>query len=105
MRWVERILMRAFGRPTGVLGRLGGMIMARTNQRMAQRTLELLDVQPGDKVLEIGCGPGVGIQLLASSASSVCHCITDLLSSDINSPHVMKQKKGCIHATRHRSKS
>jgi ubiquinone/menaquinone biosynthesis C-methylase UbiE len=70
MRLVESILMRAFGRPAGVLGRLGGRIMARTNQWMAQRTIELLDVQPGDKVLEIGFGPGVGIQLLASSAAS-----------------------------------
>lgn len=70
MRLVESILMRAFGRPTGVLGRLGGMIMARTNQWMARRTIELLDVQPGDRVLEIGFGPGVGIQLLAGSASS-----------------------------------
>ena len=70
MRLVESILRRAFGRPTGVLGRLGGLIMARTNQWMAQRTIELLDVQPGDRVLEIGFGPGVGIQLLAGSASS-----------------------------------
>jgi len=64
--------MRAFGRPTGILGRLGGMIMAHTNRWMAQRTIELLDVQPSNKVLEIGFGPGVGIQLLAGSASSGC---------------------------------
>ena len=70
MRLVESILMRAFGCPTGVLGRLGGRIMARTNQWMARRTIALLDVQPGDKVLEIGFGPGVGTQLLARAASS-----------------------------------
>ena len=46
------------------------MIIARTNQWMARRTIELLDVQPGDRVLEIGFGPGVGVQLLAVSASS-----------------------------------
>jgi ubiquinone/menaquinone biosynthesis C-methylase UbiE len=44
--------------------------MARTNQRIAQRAIELLDVQSGDRVLEIGFGPGVGIQLLASAVSS-----------------------------------
>ena len=70
MSLVESILMRAFGRPTGLLGRLGGMIMARTNQGMARRTIELLDVQPGDRVLEIGFGPGVGVQLLGDLASS-----------------------------------
>ena len=70
MDFVKSILMRAFGRPTGILGRLGGVIMARMNRRMAQRAIELLDIQPSDRVLEIGFGPGVGIQLLASSASS-----------------------------------
>lgn len=62
--------MRAFGRPTGALGRLGGIIMARMNEGIARRTIELLDVQPTDHVLEIGFGPGVGIQLLARAASS-----------------------------------
>lgn len=70
MRLVESILMRAFGHPTGVLGRLGGLIMSRTNQRMAQRAVGLLGVQPSDRVLEIGFGPGVGIALLASAVSS-----------------------------------
>jgi ubiquinone/menaquinone biosynthesis C-methylase UbiE len=70
MRLIESIFMRAFGCPTGVLGRLGGMIMARTNRWMARRTIELLDVQPSDRVLEIGCGPGVGIELLANDVSS-----------------------------------
>jgi len=62
--------MRAFGRPTGVLGRLGGIIMARTNRRIAGRAIELLDVQPNDRVLEVGFGPGVGIQLLVSLLTS-----------------------------------
>ena len=70
MSFVKRLLMRAFGRPTGFLGRLGGMIMARTNRRIAKRAIELLEVQPSDRVLEVGFGPGVGIELLASSASS-----------------------------------
>jgi ubiquinone/menaquinone biosynthesis C-methylase UbiE len=68
MRVLERILMRMFGRPTGALGRLGGIIMARTNAAFASSVIGLLDVQPSDKVLEVGFGPGVGIQLLAGSA-------------------------------------
>jgi ubiquinone/menaquinone biosynthesis C-methylase UbiE len=60
--------MRMFGRPTGALGRLGGIIMARTNAAFASSVIGLLDVQPSDKVLEVGFGPGVGIQLLAGSA-------------------------------------
>ena len=70
MNFVKSIFMRAFGRPQGALGRLGGIVMARMNQQMAQRTIELLDVQSSDRVLEIGSGPGVGIQLLASVVST-----------------------------------
>jgi ubiquinone/menaquinone biosynthesis C-methylase UbiE len=44
--------------------------MARTNRRIAAGTIELLDVQPCDRVLEVGFGPGVGIELLASLVSS-----------------------------------
>jgi ubiquinone/menaquinone biosynthesis C-methylase UbiE len=37
---------------------------------MAVRAIASLDVQPHDRVLEIGFGPGVGIELLASLLSS-----------------------------------
>lgn len=70
MRLVDSLLMRAFGRPQGILGRLGGIIMARTNQKCAAWVIGLLDIQPNDRVLEVGFGPGVGIQLLARSASA-----------------------------------
>lgn len=63
------ILMRMFGRPHGVLGRLGGAIMARTNQKCAAWVIDLLEVLPNDKILEVGFGPGVGIKLLSRSAS------------------------------------
>ena len=60
----RKFLMRMFGRPKGVLGRFGGLIMARVNRNAAAQIIELLDVRPDDKVLEIGFGPGVAIQLL-----------------------------------------
>ena len=44
--------------------------MARANRKCAAWVIDLLDVQPSDKMLEIGFGPGVGIQLLTSSASA-----------------------------------
>jgi ubiquinone/menaquinone biosynthesis C-methylase UbiE len=62
----KSLLLRAFGRPQGVLGRLGGIIMARMNRNIAVRAIELLHVQAHDRVLEIGFGPGVGVELLAS---------------------------------------
>ncbi|MGH6834999.1 MAG: class I SAM-dependent methyltransferase [Methylocella sp.] len=42
--------------------------MAGTNRTCAAWVTNLLDVQPSDKVLEVGFGPGVGIQLLSSAA-------------------------------------
>jgi ubiquinone/menaquinone biosynthesis C-methylase UbiE len=64
MLWVRKLLMLMFGRPKGVLGRLGGVIMARVNRDAAVQVIEMLDVRPDDKVLEVGFGPGVAVQLL-----------------------------------------
>jgi ubiquinone/menaquinone biosynthesis C-methylase UbiE len=65
MRVVRGILMRMFGRPQGLLGRFGGIVMARTNRACTAWVIDLLDIQSNDRVLEVGFGPGVGIQLLA----------------------------------------
>jgi SAM-dependent methyltransferase len=65
---VSIIFERAFGCPRGFLGKLGGHIMARTNRNCAVWVIELLAVQPHDKVLEVGFGPGVGIAFLTRSA-------------------------------------
>src|SRR5262245_54282584 len=70
MSILHRILLRTFGWPQGMLGRLGGSIMARLNQQCAAWVIDLLNIQPHDRVLEVGFGPGVGIQLLARSASA-----------------------------------
>ncbi len=65
------ILLRMFGRPHGLLGRLGGIIMARTNRSYAAWVVDTIGVQPEDNVLDIGCGPGVAIELLAAKARRV----------------------------------
>jgi ubiquinone/menaquinone biosynthesis C-methylase UbiE len=69
MNVAHGILMRMFGRPKGLLGRLGGIIMARTNQPCAAWVISLLSIQPHDSVLEVGFWPGVGMELLARSVS------------------------------------
>lgn len=65
----ETILYRIFGRPTGLLGRLGGRVMAGGKNDMIEWVLALLSVQPTDHVLEVGFGPGDGIQLASTAAS------------------------------------
>ena len=54
----RNLLLRLFGRPKGLLGRFGGLIMARMNRDAAERVIGLLEVRPNDRVLEIGFGPG-----------------------------------------------
>jgi ubiquinone/menaquinone biosynthesis C-methylase UbiE len=63
--------MRMFGCPRGLLGRLGGIIMARTNEECGNWVVSLLEVQSADSVLEIGFGPGVAIKRLSMLASHV----------------------------------
>ena len=65
------ILMRMFGHPRGLLGRLGGVILARTNRRHAAWVVGLLHVRREDRVLDVGCGPGVAVQILADRARHV----------------------------------
>lgn len=65
---LENLLRDSFGRPKGLLGKLGGPIMARTNRTSVAWVTKLLAVKPGDRVLEIGFGPGVGLEQLARDA-------------------------------------
>src|SRR5215813_10527306 len=67
---LKGVLMRAFGRPQGILGTVGGVIMARSNRDIAVRMVEVLDVQPNEKILEVGFGPGIAIQLIAAKLAS-----------------------------------
>lgn len=65
------MIVRQFGRPTGVLGRVAGAIMAgrRSNRERNLATVRRLDVQPTDRVLEIGFGPGLAIAAAAAKAT------------------------------------
>ncbi len=62
-------LFEQFGRPSGLLGQLAGYLMARS-EADDRWVVELLDVQPNDRVLEVGFGPGVAIALIAERATS-----------------------------------
>ena len=55
-----------FARPHGLLGALAGWLMAHMPKRPHEAwLLELLEVRPGDAILEVGFGPGVTIAQLA----------------------------------------
>ncbi len=60
-----------FGHPHGFWGFVAGQIMARrpSNRRRSEWTVELLEVQPADRVLEIGFDPGLAVECAARRAT------------------------------------
>jgi arsenite methyltransferase len=69
------MVLRAFAlqlaRPTGLLGRFVRSDMNRRNAAMNAYAVEQLDLQPTDRVLEIGFGGGVNLPGLISATASV----------------------------------
>ena len=66
-----RALVSQFQRPHGVGGRAAGWVMAHrgSNRKRNVWAVGLLDVQPDDRVLELGFGPGIAIGELARRAT------------------------------------
>jgi SAM-dependent methyltransferase len=69
-RAITKLISQA-GRPRGATGRVIGWIFAhRASNRQRNRwAVRLLDVQPTDRVLEVGFGPGVAVSELALRAT------------------------------------
>lgn len=57
-----------FGNPSGGAGRLAGIIMAHRNSNVERNywAVDLLNLQPQDRVLEIGFGPGVAMRKMSA---------------------------------------
>ncbi len=55
--------------PTGHWGRLTGRLMAFANRGPNRIAIDALGVRPGDVVLELGFGPGMGVKALSRLAS------------------------------------
>jgi ubiquinone/menaquinone biosynthesis C-methylase UbiE len=67
------------GHPTGIGGRVVGLMMANraSNRKRNSWVVSLLDVQPDDRVLEIGFGPGLAILELSRIAHEGYVCGID----------------------------
>ncbi len=60
-----------YRQPSGIVGRWIGGRMARQHQPENAWTVDLLDPQAADHVLEIGFGPGIAVEQVAARAASV----------------------------------
>ncbi|SEM09698.1 Methyltransferase domain-containing protein [Stigmatella aurantiaca] len=63
--------MRHFGHPTGLLGALAGHLMALKNRKRSLSVLTLVDPRPGERILEVGFGPGLDIRRVSRAAAFV----------------------------------
>jgi arsenite methyltransferase len=64
-----RLLDAGFGHPRGLLGRLGGALMALGNGEQERWAVARAGLRPGHRMLAVGFGPGLGLQLAASEVS------------------------------------
>jgi len=58
---------KQFGRPTGFLGSAVGHLMAVKNRERSEWVLSLLAPRPGERILEVGFGPGVDVARVAAA--------------------------------------
>jgi ubiquinone/menaquinone biosynthesis C-methylase UbiE len=57
---------RQFAHPRGILGQLAGYLLARTATARSLWVLSQLNLQPDDRVLEVGFGPGMDVQRVSA---------------------------------------
>lgn len=64
---LKQEIVAQFKQPHGCIGQLAGFIMAKRASNIERNdwTVALLDLEPGDKVLEVGFGPGIAIEKAA----------------------------------------
>jgi len=62
---LKSYIVGQFRKPTGLLGALAGRIMANrpSNRQRNAATVALMDLVSDSRVLEIGCGPGLALEL------------------------------------------
>lgn len=71
MRWLLDVVVPQLARPHGRLGQLVASLLNRGNRLMNLHVLGALNVAPGERVLELGFGGGVGLALLLAHEPSV----------------------------------
>src|SRR5262245_33058775 len=74
-RGIQNAAIRQFGNPRGLAGRVAGWVMANrsSNRQRNSWVVSQLDVQPGERVLEVGFGPGLAVAELSCRVGDSGH--------------------------------
>jgi hypothetical protein len=67
---IREFIASQFKRPAGLLGIWSSNKMVKNNQKNYDRLIMDLDLQPQDKLLEIGYGQGIGVRMTAERCST-----------------------------------
>ena len=99
VRVLDRDVIGQAHRPRGAAGRVTAWEMAHrpSNRRRSRWAVALLDVRPADRVLEIGCGPGVAIAELARAGAGHVYGVDH---SEVMLRHASKRNAAAIRAGR-----
>jgi len=96
---------RQLRNPSGFGGRLIARLMAVANRRSNRIAIRALDCSPGDTILDLGCGSGPAVKVLAGQAGQglilgIDHSETMLAQALRHNRHAIRQ--GRIHLLRGR---
>lgn len=64
-------LFSQFAKPHGSIGRVAGWFMAKENKAINKWTIDFLDIQDGEHVLEIGFGSGKALKYILEQKASL----------------------------------
>jgi ubiquinone/menaquinone biosynthesis C-methylase UbiE len=98
-RAILAAIVRQFGHPRGAAGNVAGWVMAHrpSNRQRNRWVVALLDVQPTDRVLEIGFGPGLAIAELSRRVGASGH-VYGIDHSDVMLRQATRRNAAAIQA-------
>jgi ubiquinone/menaquinone biosynthesis C-methylase UbiE len=86
-----------FGAPTGPGGWLAAHLVARLTADANRWMVDCLEVGPGDRVLDVGCGPGLGV---AYAAGAGAHRVVGVDASPIMVRHASRRNRAAVRQGR-----